>query len=128
MCAYSRTGPIRCNTRLAVSGMVSQIGASASRAITLLTASTDTEPKAGKMWFSREESHESLCRLFAQPPLSALWQARAASANRSEEHTSELQSLMRNSFAVFCLTKKQESHILAHMLVHTYQHNETSTQ
>src|SRR3546814_10014513 len=25
---------------------------------------------------------------------------------RSEEHTSELQSPMRNSFAVFCLTKK----------------------
>src|SRR3546814_7084177 len=26
--------------------------------------------------------------------------------NRSEEHTSELQSLMRNSYAVFCLNKK----------------------
>src|SRR3546814_6523213 len=26
---------------------------------------------------------------------------------RSEEHTSELQSLMRNSYAVFCLQKKQ---------------------
>src|SRR3546814_8776747 len=26
---------------------------------------------------------------------------------RSEEHTSELQSLMRSSYAVFCLTKKQ---------------------
>src|SRR3546814_9427530 len=26
--------------------------------------------------------------------------------NRSEEHTSELQSLMRISYAVFCLTKK----------------------
>src|SRR3546814_1995208 len=26
---------------------------------------------------------------------------------RSEEHTSDLQSLMRNSYAVFCLTKKQ---------------------
>src|SRR3546814_3143397 len=26
--------------------------------------------------------------------------------NRSEEHTSELQSLMRNSYAVFCLKKK----------------------
>src|SRR3546814_3141661 len=26
---------------------------------------------------------------------------------RSEEHTSELQSLMRNSYAVFCWTKKQ---------------------
>src|SRR3546814_10396756 len=28
---------------------------------------------------------------------------------RSEEHTSELQSLMRISYAVFCLTKKQHS-------------------
>src|SRR3546814_5397949 len=28
------------------------------------------------------------------------------SANRSEEHTSELQSLMRISYAVFCLKKK----------------------
>src|SRR3546814_978424 len=27
-------------------------------------------------------------------------------AYRSEEHTSELQSLMRNSYAVFCLQKK----------------------
>src|SRR3546814_9179543 len=27
-------------------------------------------------------------------------------AERSEEHTSELQSLMRNSYAVFCLKKK----------------------
>src|SRR3546814_10100448 len=27
-------------------------------------------------------------------------------ARRSEEHTSELQSLMRNSYAVFCLKKK----------------------
>src|SRR3546814_2137807 len=28
-------------------------------------------------------------------------------ANRSEEHTSELQSLMRISYAVFCLKKKK---------------------
>src|SRR3546814_1782767 len=28
--------------------------------------------------------------------------------SRSEEHTSELQSLMRNSYAVFCLKKKKE--------------------
>src|SRR3546814_9374751 len=28
---------------------------------------------------------------------------------RSEEHTSELQSLMRNSYAVFCLKKKQNT-------------------
>src|SRR3546814_10591357 len=28
---------------------------------------------------------------------------------RSEEHTSELQSLMRNSYAVFCLQKKKQN-------------------
>src|SRR3546814_6708813 len=31
----------------------------------------------------------------------------AFSMSRSEEHTSELQSLMRNSYAVFCLKKKR---------------------
>src|SRR3546814_7794456 len=31
----------------------------------------------------------------------------AAMATRSEEHTSELQSLMRISYAVFCLKKKK---------------------
>src|SRR3546814_7834785 len=30
--------------------------------------------------------------------------------DRSEEHTSELQSLMRISYAVFCLKKKKTSH------------------
>src|SRR3546814_1509848 len=32
----------------------------------------------------------------------------AGARQRSEEHTSELQSLMRNSYAVFCLKKKNE--------------------
>src|SRR3546814_2959249 len=34
-----------------------------------------------------------------------------ASTDRSEEHTSELQSLMRISYAVFCLKKKTPRHI-----------------
>src|SRR3546814_1215868 len=33
--------------------------------------------------------------------------AAAAASGRSEEHTSELQSLMRTSYAVFCLKKKK---------------------
>src|SRR3546814_3725762 len=33
----------------------------------------------------------------------------AGISSRSEEHTSELQSLMRNSYAVFCLKKKKKS-------------------
>src|SRR3546814_8479686 len=35
---------------------------------------------------------------------------------RSEEHTSELQSLMRISYAVFCLKKKHNDTFLFHLL------------
>src|SRR3546814_5736105 len=34
---------------------------------------------------------------------------RASLSGRSEEHTSELQSLMRISYAVFCLNKKKKT-------------------
>src|SRR3546814_4124246 len=48
--------------------------------------------------------------------LSPSWKGRA----RSEEHTSELQSLMRISYAVFCLKKKKKtksktSYIIKHI-------------
>src|SRR3546814_21157523 len=36
-------------------------------------------------------------------------ECRGARARRSEEHTSELQSLMRISYAVFCLKKKTQT-------------------
>src|SRR3546814_3173273 len=36
----------------------------------------------------------------------------AVDAHRSEEHTSELQSLMRISYAVFCLKKKKKAKIM----------------
>src|SRR3546814_6651313 len=39
---------------------------------------------------------------------------------RSEEHTSELQSLMRISYAVFCLKKKKKSKATT---THNNQHN-----
>src|SRR3546814_2291233 len=35
------------------------------------------------------------------------WNRQTSDAYRSEEHTSELQSLMRISYAVFCLKKKK---------------------
>src|SRR3546814_1397176 len=38
----------------------------------------------------------------------------ATSETRSEEHTSELQSLMRNSYAVFCLKKKKTTQKAQH--------------
>src|SRR3546814_6329791 len=39
---------------------------------------------------------------------------------RSEEHTSELQSLMRISYAVFCLKKKRQHHKLQYIDTTTY--------
>src|SRR3546814_9855764 len=64
--------------------------------------------------FPAGDAHARPCR-----PRPALWRsARShspsaapsrASAIRSEEHTSELQSLMRISYAVFCLQKQQQT-------------------
>src|SRR3546814_5307691 len=45
-----------------------------------------------------ERLHRRVARMIAARPLRIL--------DRSEEHTSELQSLMRISYAVFCLKKK----------------------
>src|SRR3546814_6126416 len=41
-------------------------------------------------------------------PCSRQWRTRSSISPRSEEHTSELQSLMRISYAVFCLKKKKK--------------------
>src|SRR3546814_7162454 len=53
---------------------------------------------------------------------------------RSEEHTSELQSLMRISYAVFCLKKKKTSnrkastHVLKQLNQHHTSYNRRITQ
>src|SRR3546814_2141219 len=59
---------------------------------------------------------------------------------RSEEHTSELQSLMRISYAVFCLKKKTSTHLPPDNITeqqytiykphnkHTYRHASTAKQ
>src|SRR3546814_6780545 len=61
--------------------------------------------------------HESRQRNFRHFPLlsfepalhPASWPANTHNMLRSEEHTSELQSLMRISYAVFCLKKKKNT-------------------
>src|SRR3546814_8505435 len=48
---------------------------------------------------------------FLNKRMGRVWQCRSKARNRrSEEHTSELQSLMRISYAVFCLKKKNNNH------------------
>src|SRR3546814_10454334 len=59
------------------------------------------------------KSPEPVARAVAVPAVAApdgaeqSTQAAFGRILRSEEHTSELQSLMRNSYAVFCLKKKK---------------------
>src|SRR3546814_1341458 len=50
-------------------------------------------------WFRSDDS--------ARQEFSSLFTEIFSAASRSEEHTSELQSLMRISYAVFCLKKKK---------------------
>src|SRR3546814_4376593 len=57
----------------------------------------------------RDEPH----RLQRQPGI-------ARRIGRSEEHTSELQSLMRTSYAVFCLKKKTAHHSTLNPPDHTH--------
>src|SRR3546814_9566354 len=53
---------------------------------------------------------------------------RAADARiRSEEHTSELQSLMRISYAVFCLKKKTDSKTDLISRLHCEKHTDTKS-
>src|SRR3546814_2130094 len=54
--------------------------------------------------------------------VTALGESLAEHYRRSEEHTSELQSLMRISYAVFCLKKKKKESIPNHIHI---KHTET---
>src|SRR3546814_2434181 len=53
----------------------------------------------------RPTAQRGCCDALCQTPIAL--HALVGVVIRSEEHTSELQSLMRNSYAVFCLKKKK---------------------
>src|SRR3546814_4668285 len=57
----------------------------------------------------RADYHRPVHRLGRVEVAAAVGRRHAAAAWRSEEHTSELQSLMRISYAVFCLKKKNKT-------------------
>src|SRR3546814_6048539 len=58
----------------------------------------------GSIGFAREQSARARCRGDGGAVCAGL----GGIGVRSEEHTSELQSLMRISYAVFCLKKKKK--------------------
>src|SRR3546814_7952840 len=63
--------------------------------LTVVDKGVDEGSDGSAGWFAVDASAETL--------------ARTAPGMRSEEHTSELQSLMRISYAVFCLKKKKHN-------------------
>src|SRR3546814_1749094 len=73
---------------------------------TASTTSTTARTMISTLDFTRQPSPGSA---FSAPaPPQATWSDRRGKV-RSEEHTSELQSLMRISYAVFCLKKKKNN-------------------
>src|SRR3546814_5786456 len=70
-----------------------------------------TELDAGRANYSRAMAS---VRSAEAQVLQARAQLATAQTNRSEEHTSELQSLMRISYAVFCLKKKKKNTTAPH--------------
>src|SRR3546814_6549079 len=69
----------------------------------------------GHLAFARQEGDE----LVRQQQVLRIGEHKADRHRRSEEHTSELQSLMRISYAVFCLKKKKTK---------KYTHDQTNKQ
>src|SRR3546814_4530898 len=76
------------NSRLTVRGSVSWLNSEQA-----LTSTSMLSDSAGILFYPAKVSGR----------VGAVW----AREGRSEEHTSELQSLMRISYAVFCLKKKK---------------------
>src|SRR3546814_5000558 len=64
--------------------------------------------EAGRLLVGRQVDDVADARLTQTLDVGGHKPARRNDAGRSEEHTSELQSLMRNSYAVFCLKKKKK--------------------
>src|SRR3546814_1606353 len=91
--------PAQCHARPFVAEAADNAAARSDRTIAPCPVASFARPAA----CSANECHGSLrrqwCRVYSASQKDA--------AGRSEEHTSELQSLMRSSYAVFCLKKKK---------------------
>src|SRR3546814_2446049 len=70
-------------------------------------ASAGRRPCGARRSRRGKASSRAQCGPWFPPPPTTRRDGRCRRGRRSEEHTSELQSLMRNSYAVFCLKKKK---------------------
>src|SRR3546814_6665899 len=100
--------PFRIRIQILVGALLSQHGAS----------DMPVEPSPLMLWselliqiFETVAQREYLVRWVTEQFHSAADERHGDLVGRSEEHTSELQSLMRISYAVFCLKKKTHTRI-----------------
>src|SRR3546814_3024661 len=77
-----------------------------SAASTSTLSASGTDPDAA-ICQTRPKFGSQVARMKTASPTADARMTYRASVKRSEEHTSELQSLMRISYAVFCLKKKK---------------------
>src|SRR3546814_3653767 len=67
----------------------------------------------------QQQAHLELALQFGEQQQDLCLDRHVEGGRRSEEHTSELQSLMRISYAVFCLKKKNNNHTLLNVVKRT---------
>src|SRR3546814_2010009 len=103
------------NVRRAMASGTVAIGVGAGNVPVIVDSSADLDAAAEKIAASKIFDNATSCSSenaivlldsVYEPMVAALARQGGHRASRSEEHTSELQSLMRTSYAVFCLTKK----------------------
>src|SRR3546814_10309620 len=93
--------------RKALSSPVRQIAQNAGHDGAVVSGNLLRENDESKGFNASTDVYENLVAAGVIDPTKVV---RTALQDRSEEHTSELQSLMRTSYAVFCLKKKKYSH------------------
>src|SRR3546814_5364522 len=92
-----------CSSDLAAAGLVAGSAGRLARALAARGMGNAVAGHGGGSGFSRRDQ----CARGAQ---STGVRQRLSGELRSEEHTSELQSLMRISYVVFCIKKKKKQH------------------
>src|SRR3546814_4239669 len=101
----------------------------AAPVITSITSQSASSSSASSISTAAAASSPNLCGTTAAKPCTSNTPRLTL---RSEEHTSELQSLMRISYAVFCLKKKKTNNISEQSAKHmttpqTYDIHENNT-
>src|SRR3546814_3108354 len=86
-------------------------------------AQASSAPEAGGGGEKEPASPEQVWEAFEQQCRDAAEANGLTGPQRSEEHTSELQSLMRISYAVFCLKKQKNKTSITYQLTRHTPHN-----